>query len=1229
MKNEILKRPRTTSTSAFRRLAPKATALLGALLVTVASAPAASVDTVTGGPTQFNPLPYGYVDGDTAAVAQFHNPWGIALDSTGTQLFVADRDNNAIRHLYLNANVTTTFVNSNSAPINKPIGVAVDGAGNVYVLNRGNGNNGTVLKFASPDVGGDLVATLATGLINAAGIALDSVTNIYVSVQGNTLIRITPLGVSSTVATIAHAGASLQGITVKRDGRIAAADAGRHGIYLINPNSGVVTTNSGFHGVGDFTTANNVASSATAKYNQPYGVAEAGDGTLIVTDRGNHRVKAALVSGVVTNLYGVKSNLWYTGSGSYPGWWDGTVAVPDVEGTVEARSPVGVAFAPNGAVFTTETHYHLIRVVTGTGLPLPPPPPTPVPPPRIGWVDFTVPPATIVSVLRTGPAPNFNTFVFNNDQIIAVEGTDGTETHYTLGATPGAADPTPTSGFTPPVYHDGLFPNQVPASILLPQPDVTVKAISFQSGRPASSVIQARFIFKAASPVILGDNAAQFRVENQTVGAEMWYTLDGSDPVNAPPSEGPVFGPVNLSLNISSNTTFKIRAFRNNYQPSEIASQTFSPTNFNANKISFGFTSGEASSDFVASPGQFFYAPVTLSILQATRIYSLQFNVTVTNVGSSPAVALGAVGFQSFLQKPIPGTTPPIFTTIHPWSFSGYQENPPPLDKIRTFYYDPATPFVDMMFTNNSFNLLGVGWLERFTRTNLYNTLEQDLIKYSQPHDTQFLEDNGKVVLGGYAFQVPVTAQPGDSYQIQIGLPSATSDGIGAPGSDVYLATPTNGSLGAGIINSIKHVTVDQRKYMAGDSAPFRWFNAGDFGNTNLDNSDVMQVFQSAIYGFNTPPPGSDFFDAMDTCGFTFANGPGYLVLDPNALSVADLNGLFNGNDALINNLAFGDGILDVCDVYVTFRRSLDQSLTKFNRYWADGQRVAEAIPPTAPAPLPAPLNPNALAPEVKFIAGDAIVGAGQTLYLPITAQIRGDYPIRLLALGITVQPLDGSPAITTPVQFIPNSALGSPSITSPRGAANYSAVWLNKSVAGLIGDVQLGTLQVSLPAGANPNAAYAVHFDHASGSPNGLASFPATTGTGLITLRDRSASSFNDGISDSWRLRHFATLNNILAAADADADGDGADNWHEFKAGTNPNDAGSLLKLKSAKGDAPAATVQWPSVLGKQYVIERAASLFAPVWTPVSTNNGTGWNMEYQDPAPGGVNFYRVRVQP
>ena len=63
----------------------------------------------------------------------------------------------------------------------------------------------------------------------------------------------------------------------------------------------------------------------------------------------------------------------------------------------------------------------------------------------------------------------------------------------------------------------------------------------------------------------------------------------------------------------------------------------------------------------------------------------------------------------------------------------------------------------------------------------------------------------GKVVLGGYAFQIPTSAAAGQTYQIQIGRPSATSDGIGAPGREVFIDTPTNGSPTAGAINSIKH----------------------------------------------------------------------------------------------------------------------------------------------------------------------------------------------------------------------------------------------------------------------------------------------------------------------------------------------------------------------------------------------------------------------------------------
>src|SRR5437867_3329109 len=86
---------------------------LGNLLATV-------VTTVTGGPSQANRKFYGYVDGDTKELAQFHSPVGLALDSTGNFLLVADRDNNAIRLLDLAGNQTTSFSITDSNLLDHP-----------------------------------------------------------------------------------------------------------------------------------------------------------------------------------------------------------------------------------------------------------------------------------------------------------------------------------------------------------------------------------------------------------------------------------------------------------------------------------------------------------------------------------------------------------------------------------------------------------------------------------------------------------------------------------------------------------------------------------------------------------------------------------------------------------------------------------------------------------------------------------------------------------------------------------------------------------------------------------------------------------------------------------------------------------------------------------------------------------------------------------------------------
>jgi hypothetical protein len=1342
------------------------------------------VKTLGGGATSGY---FGYKDTNTL-YALFHTPMGVAVSQDGQTVFLADRDNNAVRLLtdFGSANNGYTFTFTTNF-LSKPVGVAVDIAGDVFVLNRGSTNNntatnGTVLEF---DTYGFFVATNASHLTNAQGIALDTYGNLYVTERSNLLVMITN-SVMTTVATVTNPGASLQGVAYMPNGSLAVCDSGRNGIYSINPNTGIITTNAGFNGQGDGTGINNNGLPTwAAKFFQPMGVAAAGDGSLIVSDFGNARVKVITSSGIVTNFYGVSSNDWVS---PYPGWVDGTVAVPDQSGGVASRCPQGVALSPDGTtVYTTEDFYHLIRKVTGQSFAPPPQPipsaptgltatlatnqqsfeviltwdpqnnatnfivgratssggpytaiantpgttytdtgvivgqiyyyvlqaensggisPTsqevsiaiPVPPPNaptIGWYDFE--PNTIngvegfYSVLH--PVTAGNPYVANNPLNIAIDpGTNGLATKFITS--PPYTNNVPIStianfGSTAPQYENQTLPgplvNSLP-TLQLSNGVVTVQSVNVNGLQEASAASSATFIFQVGTPSVLGNNAAQFTLSDVTTNVIFYYTLDGSDPTNAPISQQvpTTNGTVTLSLNGSSNILFQVRAIGTGpdaaFQISGIAQQDFSPNTYVPNTISWGFSQGECSSAFLGAAGQTFYAPVTLTMLPGTPVYSLQFNLVVTNGGpgvtnAGPPVAPGAFDFESMLMKPFGQTQPPTYTNIPPLMFAGYITTyVPPQDYV---LYDGFTNFVSLEFTNDSENLLGVGWLERVGQTNLYNTESQTLITFSIARDDLFPNTNQPtgVIVGGYGFQIPANAAPGDQYQIRIGSPSATDNGIGNPGSSVTIVNPFNTNalaLGPGTLNAIKNVTVASIPYLVGDVYNFRWFNAGDFGTGNLSangSANAAQVFEDAIYDLGVVPTNSDFFDAMDSCGsLGVYDGNasdefyGYYT-NAGTASGNIVTNLFNGGTNLTNmdQIAFGDGILDICDVYVTYVRSLDPQRTWFERIWTNGVLVATTTPNLATAvampSLSTPtsgktgINKGAIAsqsaptsitntPLVNFTAGDYQASPGQTITIPVNANTFGPYPLRMLMLNLNVVPLDGSPALTVPVQFAPNPALSSaiggstPAFSLQRGNGNYSGAWLPSGTTapselpGLTGNANIGYLTVTIPATANSMSAYAISFGHASGSPSGLASFPKKAFTGLITLSSRTNSYYNDGIPDSWRLRYFGTIYNELSVSNADADGTGMNNYQKYVAGLNPEDSTSVL---NEGVDQPMANSQqdfvlyWPSVAGQTYIIKRSPTLFPPQWTAISTNIGDGTYMEIHDTSGGNNRYYEV----
>ncbi len=95
---------------------------------------------------------------------------------------------------------------------------------------------------------------------------------------------------------------------------------------------------------------------------------------------------------------------------------------------------------------------------------------------------------------------------------------------------------------------------------------------------------------------------------------------------------------------------------------------------------------------------------MTISPLPGTAMYSLQFDLTVTNAGPNPgpAVAPGAFNFTSMLLKIQKDGS---FLPLPPYMFvtQGTNAQPP-----NSFYYG-SNWFQSLMFTNTSENLLGGG----------------------------------------------------------------------------------------------------------------------------------------------------------------------------------------------------------------------------------------------------------------------------------------------------------------------------------------------------------------------------------------------------------------------------------------------------------------------------------------------------------------------------------------
>lgn len=203
--------------------------------------------------------------------------------------------------------------------------------------------------------------TTAARFSDPAGLALDSVGTVLVADSANHLIRrVTPAGVVTTIAGSPRTagfqdGTSLNArfntpsaLAVAKDGTLYISDTGNHTIRRRTVD-GQVTTLAGW--AGSPGTTNGLGT--TARFNSPLGIAFATNGDLVIADSGNHVIRRMTPAGMVTTMAGV------------PEQWGASDGKGD---QVRFNGPVAVAFDRSGNLFISDSFNHVIREMTPAGI---------------------------------------------------------------------------------------------------------------------------------------------------------------------------------------------------------------------------------------------------------------------------------------------------------------------------------------------------------------------------------------------------------------------------------------------------------------------------------------------------------------------------------------------------------------------------------------------------------------------------------------------------------------------------------------------------------------------------------------------------------------------------------------------------------------------------------------------------------------------------------------------
>jgi glucose/arabinose dehydrogenase len=325
-------------------------------------------------------------DGGPAGVALMNHPSDVAYQGDGS-LLIADRDNSRVRIVTTDGRINSpvgdgsdapdcndvTAISGNPQELAKPRGVTAGAPGGGFLISDTGINcirrfapNGDLLRFAGAANGtagasGD-GGQARSAQLNAPGdVAVAGDGSVYIADTGNNLIRrVASNGTISTVAGTVQGFGGDEGpataaklsvprdIAIAADGSLLIADTGNDRVRKVTPDGNIHTVagGAGPGGAGDGDPA------VSAQLNHPTSVVALPNGGFLLADASNNRVRRVTPLGAIFNV-----------AGTVPGLGGDNGLAKDAK----LNDPEGITARPGGGFAVADTTNARVRAVSDVG----------------------------------------------------------------------------------------------------------------------------------------------------------------------------------------------------------------------------------------------------------------------------------------------------------------------------------------------------------------------------------------------------------------------------------------------------------------------------------------------------------------------------------------------------------------------------------------------------------------------------------------------------------------------------------------------------------------------------------------------------------------------------------------------------------------------------------------------------------------------------------------------